>query len=238
MTSPSGHSGYVVEKVRTSQSLTKNAMAHDRATRARRRAGLPCRGGATGIDAAMGCGSARESWQHRPLLPIYPTGSVAVIGWRSWSASWMPVPQKVLGHQGVHVWLIEAGSDRARQRTSSTPAAYTATHHLCPAPREQFGWSSPKPRGGLTGFYVPLRPKPHLRDIGARRRWQRQRQVYDGLQTFMHAACEVPRRRPFECLLLRPAKVRHRPKAVLDTLRWRAEYRTFVPSRTKRQFPN
>ena len=85
---------------------------------------------------------------------------LAVTGWRSWSASWMPVPQKVLGHQGVHVWLIEAGSDRARQRTSSTPAAYTATHHLCPAPREQFGWSSPKPRGGLTGFYVPLRPKP------------------------------------------------------------------------------
>ena len=86
----------------------------------------------------------------------------AVTGWRSWSASRMPVPQKVLGHQGVHVWLIEAESDRARQRTSSTPAAYTATHHLCPAPREQFGWSSPKPRGGLTGFYVPLRPKPLL----------------------------------------------------------------------------
>ena len=71
----------------------------------------------------------------------------------------MPVPQKVLGHQGVHVWLIEAGSDQARQRTSSTPAAYTAAHHPCPAPREQFGWSSPKPCGGLTGFYVPLRPK-------------------------------------------------------------------------------
>ena len=41
-----------------------------------------------------------------------------------------------------------------------------------------------------------------------------------GLQTFTDAACDRPHRRPIECLLLRPAKVRYRP---ISDIRYREQ---------------
>ena len=59
----------------------------------------------------------------------------------------------------------------------------------------------------------------HIPVIETRRHRRRQWRVGSRQQTYADAACVVPRRQPVECLLLRPANLRCRPKAVIASVR-------------------